>query len=404
VVASNLAAELRSISVDPHRKRKEAERLTDHEEVSGEAPETRMTKRRRHAAGVASSGDNHNEEVDTRDAVIADLRAKLREKDREIASLKEHEKISRFLIDQWLPDDSDMRAEMWDPDYSELREKAEEMIRMMANAEPPQEIRDMSGRRYWNVWPPQITGAQISKNMPKTVCEMALKLYTQMLDRKLLDAMLLCSELISSLPSSEFHEITTVYSTIYDLAREERAMGLDLLFCLRELGHLVREKFGSPSDPPMTYLRRCLPSSDIVDSFCRFVSKSRTEDSSQLPGMLAKMCFDKRGSPSPPAFYREEIPNRGWLSSQKEDRFLLIDFNTHRVRIVERCQCSLERSNTDPSKAQFRIRGMWEGEEEMVLTLPMELGYWLGEWAKIKVDALTPVLDRAEGQGSRPSH
>jgi hypothetical protein len=120
--------------------------------------------------------------------------------------------------------------------------------------------------------------------------------------------------------------------------------------------------------------------------------------------MLAKMCFDKRGSPSPPAFYREEIPNRGWLSSQKEDRFLLIDFNTHRVRIVERCQCSLERSNTDPSKAQFRIRGMWEGEEEMVLTLPMELGYWLGEWAKIKVDALTPVLDRAEGQGSRPSH
>jgi hypothetical protein len=99
VVASNLAAELRSISVDPHRKRKEAERLTDHEEVSGEAPETRMTKRRRHAAGVASSGDNHNEEVDTRDAVIADLRAKLREKDREIASLKEHEKISRFLID-----------------------------------------------------------------------------------------------------------------------------------------------------------------------------------------------------------------------------------------------------------------------------------------------------------------
>jgi hypothetical protein len=76
-------AEQRPTSANPPKKRKEADGLADQEEHFEGTPEAQATKRQRRTDEVALSdaGESSNAEVDTRDAMIADLQGKLRERD-----------------------------------------------------------------------------------------------------------------------------------------------------------------------------------------------------------------------------------------------------------------------------------------------------------------------------------
>jgi hypothetical protein len=325
-----MAAELRCARANAHKKRKNIERLTDQEGLTGGVPGTQATKRQRRTTEVGLSGENRDDEADTRDAVIADLQAQLRDRDREISSLKEHEKLSKFLLDQSLRASSGPRTE------------TEALLRIMASAESPQEIHDVSGQHYWKVLPHPIqTGRdqKVSNDMPKTACEMVLKLHALIAEKNFADALPLYSELTSGMRSSEFHQAAAASETLQRLTRnaldDVNTTKLIFIFNLRELGVLLRARFGLPPVQLSNYAQPRLRCFDIYTIFCQFVSEARTADPARVPGILAKISFRKPSRRSSPGFYHEETSKRGWLSNRWEGRFLLIDFNAHCAFIID---------------------------------------------------------------------